>query len=256
MKLFLSAILFSLVFSSGGKAQHVQTYYVPDLINYPGEVRLSPNRLTVLEFDSFVEEWFSGQGAIFAIEQSGSKLILTTGERGGNTDLVVDVGGQSVLFKLYIDIENTITRRYTVLSQRPQENLMSPLTSSAAALPPPALTQGEIQPIPELGNLTLGDGRFNEQGQYLATFEYTNTTPYRVALIPTNLQASQNGVRLNISDVTKDPLRNLVTANETQRGAIMVEGAVKGQLTLNWEVLIFTPTGGVKQMLTAMVTVN
>jgi hypothetical protein len=252
MKLVL--FIFSLV-GSGVFAQHVQTYFVPDLINYPGEIRLSPNRLTVLEFDSLIEEWFSGQGAIFAIEQSGSKLILTTGERGGNTDLVVDVGGQSVLFKIYIDIENTITRRYTVLSQRPQENLMTPLTSSAAA-PPPALTPTEQQPVLELGALTLADGRFNEQGQYRVHFEYTNTTPYRVALIPTNLQATQNGVRLNISDITKDPLRNLVSANETQSGVVMVEGAVAGQLTLTWEVLVFTPTGGVKQTLSAVITVN
>lgn len=255
MKLLLSALLFASV----AWGQHVQTYFIPDLINRPGEVRLSPNRLTVLEFDSFVEEWFSGQGAIFAIEQSGSKLILTTGERGGNTDLVVDAGGQSIMFKLYIDTENTITRRYTIRTQRPEENLMSPLTASATPAPPPALEGQEAQPVQELGNFTLADGRFNNEGQYLATFEYTNTSPYRVALIPTNLQAAQNGTRLNISDVTKDPLRNLVSANETQRGTILIEGVmVEGatQITLNWEVLVFTPTGGVKGTLQAVITAN
>jgi hypothetical protein len=251
MKLFLSFF----VFASVALGQHVQTYFVPDLINHPGEIRLSPNRLTVLEFDAFVEEWFSGQGAIFAIEQSGSKLILTTGERGGNTDLVVDAGGQSILFKLYVDTESVITRRYTIRTERPVENLMTPLTATALAeAPPPALMPQDQ--VLELGNLTLTDGRFNEAGQYVAHFEYDNTSLHRVALIPTNLQVTQNGIRLNVSDVTKEPLRNLVSAGESQRGTVMVEGAVAGQLTLTWEVLVFTPTGGVKQTLSAVITVN
>lgn len=264
---FLVFVFLSIGFS---QSDYVETFYVSELALRPAEIILSPNHITVLEFENSVDEWASGQGALFTVEQSGSKLYFTTGQRGGSTDLVIDVGGRTALFKINIDSENPSTHRYIIRNDRPSGGYATPLTSALLerninrsnepivnAQPLAQSDYPTSTPINtavidtniQAGHLTLQNSGFNSQGHYTVFFTYVNNSPYNISLIARHIAITQNGRPLEIVNVNKEPLKNLVSPQESQRGYILVSGANVGQINVNWRVMALTPNGSVATIL-------
>lgn len=257
--LFLCLLSFSYA-----QTEYVKTFYIADLAVRPAQILLSPNYLTLIEIEGQIEEWASGQAGLFDAVQTGNRLLLTTGERGGETDLVIDAGGQPILLHLSVDADDAKTRRYIIKKQRQADSFATPL---AGIIPPAeriASTRLPSPPMPapvpspqsanvNFGRLELQNSGFNTEGGYTVFFTYTNTGNTPISFVPSMVQAYQNTTALTIIDVRKTPLRNIVEAGQTQTGTIFVSGASAGQVTIQWPVMSISGAGSHNYTLTGVV---
>ena len=124
----MKRILFILVLGliSQGLAQYGTTnnygnYSLTELNTYylktrPGEIKISPNYLTVIEFESLITNVATGRADILNLEISDSTLLIKPTRSSGQTDLIVFIDGNTLLFTVNIDNGN-VPRRYTVTSK-------------------------------------------------------------------------------------------------------------------------------------------
>lgn len=294
---FYTVLLMLCIGLVSAQNQYVQTFYATDLESTPGLIELSPNHVTMLEFESLPEGWSSGEGGIFSIEAFGNTTLqLTTGEKAGHTDLFIDVGGRLLMYKISVNSTNIHSRKIVTLDERPRNGIYtSPLaglipparpafkrppvisTQATLTIPPrttpviptpaaatvPAAPQphtATVAPAPaanfEAGVMTINNAGFNEQGHYTIFFEFVNTSPFRVTLVPSHVSAVQENVQLDILDVNKQPLRNIVDPGESQRGMIALNGVRLGEVNIFWDVMALTNTGGVRSQLSAVATAH
>ena len=233
-------LLFSVGVASAQDA-YVQQFYASDLQLVPGKVLISTGDPVIIDFYGAVDTVLAGQPNPLTIDQLETGISLLTDQRSGTTPLTVEVDGTFLLFEVEIRNDDQRSRIYRVAETR--ERAYSP---STAILPvpetePPTPTESESPtPSSEGGTLTLV-GADNS-----LFFTYTNTTGQRVALDPADLTVTQDGRSVPI-DVTKDPLRNLVSPGEQQRGVIALNN--EGPVTVAWEVLLLGEDGGTRTTL-------
>lgn len=116
------------------------TYYARTLENAPRPVVVSTGFLTVLQFYDKITQVASGRPDLIRVEVSGTRVYVSTVATTGSTDLVVEVGDRTQLFK--VDIERgTSPRRYTVLDEPPP--------APVAARPAPAAPPKASAPAPK-----------------------------------------------------------------------------------------------------------
>jgi hypothetical protein len=98
---------------------YVVRYFDLSQINLaPGEVTLSPDYQTIIEFEDLaVEMASSGRSDQITVEISGSVILLRANQNIVNTDLTVMVGGQMALFMLNTDPARQKVRRYVVFNK-------------------------------------------------------------------------------------------------------------------------------------------
>jgi hypothetical protein len=84
----------------------------------PGEVTLSPDYQTIIEFEDLsVEMASSGRSDQITVEIDGSVILIRANRDVVNTDLTVKVGGQLALFMLTTDPARQKVRRYVVFNK-------------------------------------------------------------------------------------------------------------------------------------------
>lgn len=249
MALFLSA-----------QAQVVlKTYYAEDLVRTPGLIEVSPGFTTVLDFWDQVDAAFSAKRELLRIEGGGPRLLLSAGMVGtatgavpvksGMTDLVVEVGGRTLLFTVRIS-PGEYPRRYQILLKRSQGGTYAPSPAPTATAPasPPApstpATRGTSttspQPAPAAPSIrftTTVEAPADASGKVIIFFNLENrgsnpvSNPVSFAL--NDLQIVQEGRPLPF-EVRRDPLKAVLRPGEGQSGVIVVSGAKPGELLLRW----------------------
>jgi hypothetical protein len=231
MRQFLAAILILLPVGHIGYVQtaYVQQFYAADLRLTPGKVILSTGNPVVLEFYGAVNTVIAGQPNPLVIDQLTTALVLITDQRSGTVPLMVEVGGNFLLFEVEIDNRDQRSRVYRVVERR--ERSFSP---STAILPAP-------RTVPQA---TTGEGGGDLNlipGEGVIYFSYTNTTSKRIALDPSRLNVSRDGVEVRF-EVIKSPLSNLVGPGEQQTGIIRLEQ--RGHFDIAWSVVTLSDQGG------------
>lgn len=243
MALFLSA-----------QAQVVlKTYYAEDLIRTPGLIEVSPGFTTVLDFWDQVDAAFSAKRELLRIEGGGPRLLLSAGLVGtatgavpvksGMTDLVVEVGGRTLLFTVRIS-PGEYPRRYQILLKRSQGGTYAPSPASTATAPAPPRgeppTKGTPttphQPAstaPSIRFTTTVEAPADASGKVSIFFGLENRGTNPVSLALNDLQILQEGRPLPF-EVRREPLKAVLRPGEGQSGVIVVSGARPGELLLRW----------------------
>ena len=135
MKKLKSLVLLScisLIFAIAQEAPYVlKRYDLTQLDARPGEVLISPDVLTLLEFDDQVIDVSTARPDAMTIELNGNLIRLRSNWREGNTDLVVTVANRTALFTISIEPEGDYTRRYVI--ERPESPRVSTSSSTNTA---------------------------------------------------------------------------------------------------------------------------
>lgn len=116
----LTALL-ALLLSAAVSAQGFALYHfnLDDLGREPGVVKLSPNYLSLIEFDDPIQTAATGRSDLIDVNVDGNRIILRPARSVGKTDLIVQVAGKTALFRVEIAEENGSPRRYVVETPEP-----------------------------------------------------------------------------------------------------------------------------------------
>jgi hypothetical protein len=235
----------------------LKTYYAEDLTRSPGLIEVSPGFTTVLDFWDTVDAAFSAKRELLRIEGGGSRLLLSAGLLGtaagptpvktGSTDLVVEVGGRTLLFTVRIS-PGEYPRRYQILLKRERAATYgvstpvqaqpvpepapqpAPKGSASQAKPAPAPAP---QPEPRVAFVTTVQAPSDASGKVAVFFNLENQGRYPVSFALNDLQVLQGGKPLKV-EVRRDPLKAVLGPGEGQSGVIVVHGARPGELLLRW----------------------
>ena len=235
----------------------LKTYYAEDLVKSPGLIEVSPGFTTVLDFWDTVDAAFSAKRELLRIEGGGSRLLLSAGLLGtaagptpvktGSTDLVVEVGGRTLLFTVRIS-PGEYPRRYQILLKRERAATYgvstpvqvqpapepapqpAPKGSAPQAKPAPAPAP---QPEPRVAFVTTVQAPSDASGKVTIFFNLENQGGYPVSFALNDLQVLQGGKPLKV-EVRRDPLKAVLQPGEGQSGVIVVYGARPGELLLRW----------------------
>lgn len=249
-----SALIGFLLLAGLGQAQVVlKTYYAEDLVRSPGVLEVSPGFTTVLDFWDQVDAAFSAKRELLRIEGGGPRLLLSAGMVGtatgpvpvksGMTDLVVEVGGRTLLFTVRI-APGEYPRRYQILLRRGQGGTYAP-TGQASTTPLPASPQAAPRlepspkpetpqdPGPQVAFTTTVQAPSDASGRVSVFFTLENRGRNPVSFAVNDLEVLQEGKPLRFS-VRRDPLKAVLNPGEGQSGVMVVEGARPGELLLRW----------------------
>jgi hypothetical protein len=235
----------------------LKTYYAEDLVKSPGLIEVSPGFTTVLDFWDTVDAAFSAKRELLRIEGGGSRLLLSAGLLGtatgptpvktGSTDLVVEVGGRTLLFTVRIS-PGEYPRRYQILLKRERVatyGVSTPVQAQPAPEPAPQpAPKGSApqakpapapapQPEPRVAFVTTVQAPSDASGKVTVFFNLENQGRYPVSFALNDLQVLQGGKPLKV-EVRRDPLKAVLGPGEGQSGVIVVYGARPGELLLRW----------------------
>lgn len=243
----LAGMLAGLAAWPAGAAEKVTRYYeLERLGDQPGEVVVTTDYLTVLEFDREVSRIASARGDLLNVEANGSQVLVRAAQRSGSTDLVAVVGSQTALFRLQIDAEATGPRRYVIRSAaRPVRTTAAPASSvtspaagapaAASAAPAPEWEAVEADAFPP--GVTMRVLPIRRRDALVLFYEVVNQGRHAVTL-------AQESFRMRAGDLEWGPselrirrtgtgrLGGLVDAGTAEYGVIVLPEAVQGVITL------------------------
>lgn len=220
----------------------LKTYYADDLTRVPGVIEVSPGFTTVLDFWDTVSTLASAKGELLRVESAGPRILVSATQKAGQTDLVVEVAGRTLLFTLKIG-PGVGPRRYVIeLSRRssvsaPASTYAPPVSSAPA--PQPQVGSPQTNPAPQAVNpeqvrfTTTAQVPSDGKGTVTIFFTLENRGGRTLAADPGRLVITQGGNRLSYS-LKREPLKTLVNPGEALSGLITLEGARAGEIGLEW----------------------
>lgn len=120
VQVVLVCVLAVFVLTNAQSSPYVlKTYDLTQLDARPGDVVISPDVLTLLEFDDQILDVSTARPDAMTIEVNGSVIRLRSNWRAGRTDLVVTVANQTAMFTITIEPEGQHTRRYVIKKPEP-----------------------------------------------------------------------------------------------------------------------------------------
>ena len=141
-------LLLGQTFAQYGTATNYGNYSLTELNTYylktrPGKLEVSPNYLTVIEFESLITNVATGRADILNIEVMDDTLLIKPTRTNGQTDLIVFSEGHTLLFEVAVNDKN-VPRRYVVNSKTNSTlGTTNPLTRDSTRLPnASSITQG------------------------------------------------------------------------------------------------------------------
>lgn len=232
----------------------LKTYYAEDLVKAPGLIEVSPGFTTVLDFWDSVDAAFSAKRELLRIEGGGARLLVSSGlvatpsgatpVKSGLTDLVVEVGGRTLLFTVRIS-PGEYPRRYQILLRRNQGGTYAPTgpvptTGSLGGPPLPRVGTEErpqVPPPPEAKPqvllTTTVEAPSDASGRVSVFFSLENRGKNPVSFALNDLALLQEGKPLRF-EVRRDPLKAVLNPGEGQSGVILIQGAAPGEILLRW----------------------
>ncbi len=124
-----------IAFTVGGAWAQTDVFYADDLARAPKGIAVSPGYLTVLEFFQEVDQVASGRPGMMKVEVNGSKIYISALVQSGATDLIVEVGARTQLFRVTFTKGNA-PRRYVVVLQKPAPKVTPPPAPAPPVAPP------------------------------------------------------------------------------------------------------------------------
>ncbi|PZA07415.1 hypothetical protein [Meiothermus sp. Pnk-1] len=222
----------------------LKTYYAEDLTRVPGIIEVSPGFTTVMDFWDTVSTLASAKGELLRVESAGPRILVSATQKAGQTDLVVEVAGRTLLFTLKIG-PGTGPRRYVIELSRARGSVSAPASTyipPANPAPVPAPAQGASQaPAAPLAPETV---RFtttaqvpsDSKGTVTVFFTLENRGNRTLAADPGRLVITQGGNRVAYS-LKREPLRTLINPGEAQSGLITLENVKPGEISLEWSLV-------------------
>jgi len=219
----------------------LKTYYADDLVRVPGLIEVSPGFTTVLDFWDTVSTLASAKGELLRVESAGPRILISATQKAGQTDLVVEVAGRTLLFTLKIG-PGVGPRRYVIELSRSRGSISAP----AGTYVPPASSTPSPRPEPQTGApapqpvnpdqvrfTTTAQVPSDGKGTITIFFTLENRGARTVAADPGRLVVTQGGNRLSYS-LKREPLKTLINPGEALSGLITLEGARAGEIALEW----------------------
>ncbi|MEN2982806.1 MAG: hypothetical protein ABDH20_09880 [Thermus sp.] len=232
----------------------LKTYYAEDLVKAPGLIEVSPGFTTVLDFWDSVDAAFSAKRELLRIEGGGARLLVSSGlvatpsgatpVKSGLTDLVVEVGGRTLLFTVRIS-PGEYPRRYQILLRRNQGGTYAPTgsvptTGGSGGLPLPKVGTEERPQVPlppeakpQVLLTTTVEAPSDASGRVSVFFSLENRGKNPVSFALNDLALLQEGKPLRF-EVRRDPLKAVLNPGEGQSGVILIQGAAPGEILLRW----------------------
>ena len=213
----------------------LRTYYADDLTRVPGLIEVSPGFTTVLDFWDTVSTLASAKGELLRVESAGPRILISATQKAGQTDLVVEVAGRTLLFTLKIG-PGVGPRRYVIELSRSRGSVSAP---AGTYVPPPRPEPQTSAPAPQpvhpdqVRFTTTAQVPSDGKGTITIFFTLENRGARTVAADPGRLVVTQGGNRLSYS-LKREPLRTLINPGEALSGLITLEGARAGEIALEW----------------------
>jgi hypothetical protein len=216
----------------------LKTYYAEDLTRVPGIIEVSPGFTTVMDFWDTVSTLASAKGELLRVESAAPRILISATQKAGQTDLVVEVAGRTLLFTLKIG-PGVGPRRYVIeLSRSRGASAPAPVSTYVPPASPAPSPNPAPAPQPSLSPETVrftttaqvpSDGK----GTVTIFFTLENRGSRPLAADPGRLVVTQGGNRLSYS-LKREPLRTLINPGEALSGLITLEGARAGEINLEW----------------------
>lgn len=217
--------LFTVLLISMAHGQNALThFYASELGAFPGALTVSPATLSVLEFWGVVNTVYTGEPDLVQIETVGNTVYLATTQPRGVTSLVVDVDGVKHLFSITIQTPSPGPKHYVIERERPVPRIEDPLNPRV-----PARNLRGALGFDVVTATPISDGAAN------IFFTFENNSQGVVALDTARVTFWQDGSMLP-TEVSKEPLRQIVEPGEVHSGYIVVRGAEEGVGRLRWSV--------------------
>lgn len=264
--------------AQGYTQSRLTTYDIRQLSVRPGVVYISPKYLTVVEFGDLIDEVGTSAPDLIKVTVSSteSMLILQGLRPKGSADLVVRVGGYIAMFRVVVDSESSLPRRYVVtlpqvpssFGNTPRPNPPSqsesappmgvaggeeaPATTatptSPAPTPAPAAVTRTPSPAPASPVRYTFTPTRSPTGGLVVYYSVTNTTSTPLELKTTNLTVTKGSTTLPVRVVrtTYGASPDVVAPGETAGGAIIVPDASDG-ITLEWKAALGDQTYTLRQ---------
>ena len=245
-RLFLSAIgslLISLCYAQT-PPYVLTTFDLTQLDARPGKLVLSPDVLTLVEFDDQVSDVSTARPDAMTIEVSGNVIRLRSNWRAGSTDLVVTVANQTAMFTVEIEPEGEHTRRYVVTKPAPPAP-----ASSSASRPTASQVPGLLDELEKDGSLlpdwlSTSFNVLSVPGEELVIqYGLKNAGDNDLAVDASRLRLVQNdrSVPFKLERINTGGTINRVKPGFAEYGTILVDDPLSGKLTLVWELIEIGP---------------
>lgn len=273
-------IAFLIAATAAAQGMVLTTYNIEELGRSPGLIELSPNFLSVIEFEDAVQSAATGRSDLIQTSVDGNTIILRPTRSAGSTDLIVQVGGRTTMFILRISESNPSPRRYLINTPAPKPRAASSLdwlqplgTTSANGLaieqqPQEApVAEPETEPVAqqqpaataEPQSATSAESTVNgstvpyefttvvdvRTGDEIV-FRYTLRNTGRNTIVNDNGRLSittNNGqpVEYTIIRMNPDGLLNRVNPGKTEYGTIRVSNPPATDLQIAWPIVELGP---------------
>lgn len=239
--------------AQGYTENRLTTYDIRTLSVRPGVIYISPKYLTVVEFADLIDEVGTSAPDLVKVTVSSTEtmLILQANRIKGSGDLVVRVGGRVALFRLVVDPEGTLPRRYVITfpqvpaSYTPAYPNPAPAPKSGppgGEAPKPSIPQTPPQtpaqtPKPPEGKVTYAfTPTLSPSGGLILYYQVTNGTREVLELKASGIQVTKGSTSLpfRLLRTLYGDSPDHVGPGETAGGAIIIEGA-DGGVQLEWK---------------------
>ncbi len=245
-RLFLSAIgslLISLCYAQT-PPYVLTTFDLTQLDARPGQIAVSPDVLTLVEFDDQVADVSTARPDAMTIEVSGNVIRLRSNWRAGSTDLVVTVANQTAMFTVEIEPEGEHTRRYVVTKPAPPTPASSSATRSSTSQVPGLLEDIEENDSVLPDWLSTSFNVLSVPGKELVIqYGLKNAGDNDLAVDASRLRLIQEGrsVPFKLERINTGGTINRVKPGFAEYGTILVDDPLPGKLTLVWELIEIGP---------------
>ncbi len=241
----LFAFVFVLVATGmWGAAQSaaLETLDLNELDSSPARVEVSPDYLTIIEFEGMsVESALSGRSDQITTQIADNIISVRANQEEVNTDLFVRVGGRTALFRLVSNPSAQSPKRYVVSDEQPPERSLQG-SRAPGGLSRPADT-GLPPPPPGL-TLRVSAYRPNPEAVVIQ-YALTNNTAYPIVNDPLRLRVYLEGVTREYErTASPTPGRaGRLAMGESEYGQIVVPGvpANAESLELEWMLVAIGP---------------
>ncbi len=218
----------------------LKTYDLTQLDARPGEIIVSPDVLTLLEFDDQVTDVATARPDAMTIEVTGNVIRLRANWRAGSTDLVVTVANQTAMFTVTIDPKGEHTRRYLVGKLEPPLPVSSSTTRSGGSA---TLEQsnGEAS-LPEW--LSVSFNVLSVPGEEVVIqYGIKNSGKHDIVNDTLRLKLLQEGytVPFTLERLSTGGTVNRIKPGYAEYGTILVENPLPSKLTLVWDFIEIGP---------------
>ena len=239
-----SGLLFASISQAQPAPYVLKTFDLTQLDARPGQIAVSPDVLTLLEFDDQVEDVSTARPDAMTIEVTGNVIRLRSNWNAGSTDLVVTIANRTAMFTVDIDPEGEDTRRYVVAKPEPPTALASRSERSSSPVAPDLLDKLDSSGAVFPDWLEVSLNVLSVPGdEVVIQYGIKNSGENAVASDPLRLKIVQEGYStpFKLERLSTGGTVNRIKPGFSEYGTILIEDPLPGKLTLLWDFIEIGP---------------